>query len=814
MSVVESLVKLRGRSRAELAERSAQWLVASAERWGVRKTRELRPEELERGLDASAFGGAATLDAWFEQHRAGSATPFFAGLADRTATVAALRNLQPNAEQELLARTGRMLTGEFDLLGYRGLRYPLPIDWHLDPISGVRAPLEHWSRIAYLDPAVAGDHKAIWEINRHHILVSLGQAHWYTGDERFAIRALTWMEEWMDANPPKLGVNWASSLEIAFRGIAWVWTLHLLRESPHLTRQRFARAIGHLTLSARHLERFLSTYFSPNTHLTGEALGLYVLGTQLAPLAEARRWRSRGLAVLLDQLPRQVRADGVYFEQSTYYQRYTIDFYLHLVILAERCGDSVGERTPVLLQKMLECLQSIARPDGTIPLLGDDDGGCLLHLDGRGGQDIRAPLATAAALFNDPEFAFGAQGPSAELVWLLGPEGATRWRALQARAPGVGSRAFIVGGLFVMRDRWSADANVMVLDGGPHGASNCGHAHADALSFDLTVDGLPVLVDPGTFTYTDAKWRDSFRSTAAHNAVSVNGESSSEMLGPFAWRSIAATTLERWHASAVIDYFEGTHNGFERPNLHADVARRVLYAKSGYWIVRDLVTATSRFEAAATLQCAAGLTLEAGTDQAFTVRSADREVLRIHVLGPELTSAIEPGWVSPAYGVKVPTPRLRVNVHGAGPTTWDIVLASPRLQARVARRRGVGGDIVEVRHGAFVDTTVFSDGGEHPLIEGVETDADVFFLRRVAANSEPVEIFASGATRLTVDGVTISPLPGVFVAARESGEWRQQAVGASTPALDGRETSGTAHGERERGEMVVSSAAAFRTLSS
>ncbi len=814
MLVLRALAKLRGKSRAELTERGAQWLAASAERMGVRGARELERGELERGLGPLAEGGMATLDGWLERHRAGTATPFFAGLVDRDATVAALRSLVPNAEQEVLARAERMLRGEFDLLGYRGVRCPLPIDWHRDPISGVRAPRDHWSRIAYLDPAVAGDHKAVWEINRHHILVSLGQAYWYTGDERWAERALSWLDEWMDANPPKRGVNWASSLEIAFRGIAWVWTLHLLRDSRHLTRERFARAVGFLTLSARHLERFLSTYFSPNTHLTGEALGLYVLGTQLAPLTEASRWRSRGLAVLLDQLPRHVRPDGVYFEQATYYQRYTIDFCLHLLILAARCGDGVGEQVTALLERLLGCLQAMERPDGTIPLLGDDDGGRLLFLDGRGGEDIRAPLATAATLLGHGEFAFGAQGPSAELVWLLGPAGAERWRRLQPRAPLWGSRAFADGGMYVMRDRWTAGASLMVLDCGPHGVFNCGHAHADALSFDLTVDGHPVFVDPGTFTYTaDAEWRDHFRSTAAHNTVSINGKSSSEMQGPFAWRSIAASTLERWHASEVIDYFEGTHDGFERPAVHAEVARRVLYAKAGYWIVRDLVTATSRFEAAATFQCATGLSLERSEEPFLSVRSAEGDVLHVHVLGSHVTSLIESGWVARAYGVKEASPRLCVQVGGSGPVSWETVLASPRLRARVVRRRGVSGDIIEVRHGDFVDSTVFCDGGEHGIMEGVDTDADVFFLRRLAVSGAPCEVFASGATRLAVDGtdVAVSSLPSVFAAARLSGEWWPRAIGASAFALDPHEALGAvpAAPGRPTGEAVAVPGAAF-----
>jgi len=800
MVVSGALSKLRGRSKAEIVERGAQWLSASAERWGVRGGRELQPVELERRLDPAVLGGDATLDAWFQRHRAGQATPFFAGLVDRAATVRTLRELVPHAERELLERTARMLRGEFDLLGFRSLRCPLPIDWHRDPISGVRVPIEHWSRIDFLDPAVAGDHKGVWEINRHHVLVSLGQAYWYTGDERYADRALTWLDAWMDANRPKRGVNWASSLEIAFRGIAWTWTLQLLRESPGLTRERFARCIGFLTLSARHLERFLSTYFSPNTHLTGEALGLYVLGTQLAPLAESSRWRSRGLAVLKEQLPKQVRRDGVYFEQATHYHRYTIDFYLHLLILAKRCGDHVGEDVSSLLQKLIGCLQAIERPDGSVPVIGDDDGGRLHFLDGNESDDIRAPLATAAALFGDAEYAFGAQRPSAELVWLLGPAGAARWRELKPRAPLLGSRAFVDGGLYVMRDRWSPDASVMVLDCGPHGVYNCGHAHADALSFDLTVEGRSVLVDPGTFTYTmSAEWRDHFRSTAAHNTVSINGASSSEMQGPFAWRSTATSTMERWHASAAVDYFEGTHDGFERPDVDAEVRRRVVYVKAGYWIVRDQVAASSPFDATATFQCARGLSLEEKAPNTFLVRAEAQDVLQLHVLSHDGSSAIATGWVSSGYGVKVAAPRLVVRVHGSGSVSWDTVLAAPRLEALVERPQAASGETVYVRYGDVVDCIVFGDR-EGCVTEGVETDADLLFLRREAVSGEPLEVFVSGATRLIVNGMRVaaSHYPSAFAAAYVSGEWRRRSVGVSSQAQAADETLGSTPPAPER----------------
>ncbi|MFN8580277.1 MAG: alginate lyase family protein [Gemmatimonadaceae bacterium] len=785
MSVFTSLGRLRGRSRAELTERAAQFMAARAERWGLRDSREPSMAEVQRLLTGAAAGGRATLESWFSRVQAGD-SPMFQGLADRTQTIAALRTFAPAAEGVILSRAERMLRGEFDLLGYCGVTYALPIDWHLDPVRNVHAPDRHWSEIPFLDSSACGDHKAIWEINRHQVLVTLGQAYWYSGDERFAQQALAWMDEWMDANPPKRGINYASSLEVAFRAISWLWVLQLLRQSPSFTLPRFARAIGHLTIAARHLDRYLSTYFSPNTHLTGEALGLFLIGSQLAPVADAARWRDRGRDILLEQLPRHVQPDGIYFEQATYYQRYTAEFYLHLFA---HVGSDAATRETItpFLGALLESLESIMRPDGTIPLIGDDDGGRLMFLDGTGGDDIRGLLAAGGVALGRGDLAFGAAGGRADVVWLHGPRGVDAFGALSKAPPAQLSRAFMHGGILVMRDGWSSSASVMTIDCGPHGVYNCGHAHADALAFDLTVHGRPIFVDPGTYTYTaPLDERDRFRSTAVHNTLTVNGESSSRMNGPFSWTSIARSSIDRWHTSPRVDFFEGSHDGYERVGIHAEVVRTIVFVKDGYWIVRDRITGGRRYDAMATFQAAIGLDVVPQSSDVVAVVEAEsrRERLRLHAPGADQSVEIDVAWVSPAYGVRSAAARVRVRKQATGPLALDTVLSESTLDARVTRRRGPSSDVVDVRHGTLHDVMIFADGGEHPETDGVSTDADACWIRRDSSTGQAVECFATGATHLTIDGTPVAALPvsGAIAARFENGRWIRRHVGASSTA--------------------------------
>ena len=169
------------------------------------------------------------------------------------------------------------------------------------------------------------------------------------------------------------------------------------------------------------------------------------------------------------------------------------------------------------MKALLDHLMYITQPDGTTPLFGDDDGGRLIMLDRSPANDFRATLSTGAALFARPDYKFVAAGPAEETLWLLGVSGLESLDQVVEEEPAKNSVAFESGGYYVMRDGWTDTANYLLFDCGPHGWANCGHAHADALAFELSANGRPLLVDPGTCTYTGAKdLRDWFRSSAAH----------------------------------------------------------------------------------------------------------------------------------------------------------------------------------------------------------------------------------------------------------------------------------------------------------
>src|ERR1039458_3050929 len=249
-----------------------------------------------------------------------------------------LRKHLPDEAAEILRDADEICAHRFRLLGYENLDFTPnsgsgqgkenEIDWHLDPVHGKRAPLDPWFKIRFLDFAVVGDHKVTWELNRHQHLVTLAKARMLSGDEKYTRELVAQWRSWIKANPYPLGINWASALEVAFRSLSWIWVDQLLAGAGEAVKFR-TELLPALAFHGRYIERYLSTYFSPNTHLLGEAVALFFLGTLYPQMPGAARWKESGWRIVLREAGRQVRPVGVYFEQSLYYHVYALDFFLY-----------------------------------------------------------------------------------------------------------------------------------------------------------------------------------------------------------------------------------------------------------------------------------------------------------------------------------------------------------------------------------------------------------------------------------------------------------------------------------------------------
>jgi glycosyltransferase involved in cell wall biosynthesis len=779
-SFEHSMGKLWMMSLDELRVRSSQAVAAFAERWGWSSlTRVPSDRSLLRLLRPVRFGGKRikSTHALLEHFRARSEPGFFAAFEEQENIVGELRSRWPTAEKQIIDEAERIVAGRFDLLGLRDLNFGDPINWSLEPVSGKSAPSLHWSRLDYLDADIIGDKKIVWELNRHQYFVKLGQAYWLTNDEKYAETFIAHLDSWMDQNSPKVGINWASSLEIAFRSISWLWAFYFFRNSPKLNSATFNRALKFLYLNARHLETYLSTYFSPNTHLTGEALGLLYLGTLLPEFREAGRWRATGRKILVEQLARQVKPDGVYFEQSSYYHRYTTDFYTHMILLSRATQERLSSQVEDKLKALLDHLMYITRPDGITPFFGDDDGGRLMVLDRRPANDFRAALSTGAALFERSDYKFVAGELAEETLWLLGTEGARAFDRTKLQEPAEQSMAFPDGGYYVMRDGWHRKANYLLFDCGPHGADNCGHAHADALAIEVTTHGQPSLIDSGTYTYTGSKeLRDRFRGSSAHNVLMVDGEPSSLPAGPFSWTTTAKCEPLSWINERRFDYVAGRHYGYQRLSQPATITRSILFLKNDYWLMRDGMTSAGshqldlrfHFASGSNPQLEPGLKSTEGKRKPINggdrmvVEEAQEAGLQVIAFGPNGQWGREDGWVSNSYGEKAPAPVCIFSAKSEGSEELITLLLPYRSRAGtrfdVSEVEAIGGRAFEISSEDHCDLVLLRDARGSKQVETVRLVSDFNWtwarFSRVGDNV-PDELLVLDGQRLELDGKEI-----------------------------------------------------------
>jgi hypothetical protein len=659
----------------------------------------------------------------FESFRESWPKRFFDGacLAD---TPDALTTQIPEARDDAVRIADAACRGRFDLLGYRGLFFGDRVDWHLDPTSGRRIPLVHWSRLNPLDASAVGDSKVVWELNRHQWFVALGQAYRFTGNERYADAFAAYVRDWCRSNPPGMGMNWASSLEVALRLISWCWAFSLFRDSVKLRPELFVDMLREIWMHASHVERYLSYYFAPNTHLTGEALGLFYAGVLFPELRAAQRWRELGKRILVEQSERQIFQDGVYFEQSTCYQRYTIEIYLHFLILAAKNGVTIPTAVGERVQRMLDFFLWLRRPDMSVPQVGDADGGWLLPLASRRADDVRGVFSTAAVLFGRADYAWAAGGLAAETMLLLGPAASTRFESLAAAPPSTTpSRVFPHGGYVVMQSGWDREKHQLILDVGPVGGPRGGHGHADLLSVQCTAFGEPFVVDPGTFCYTaDPECRDFFRSTAAHSTVLVDGTDQAGPAGPFQWRSLPHAQLRRWASTERFDFADAWHHayrGLADPVTHR---RRVVFVKSRYWVLVDDVDGTAEHRVDLRFQFGP---MSIAVDSTLWARARRSSGLGLLVrpfttvpLRPEVIEGADRpirGWVSVDYGQRQPAPLLTYSASTRLPLRIVTLLYPVAdVSASLPKVTAIAGD------GAALVGLEFEDSGERVRFVGPE----------------------------------------------------------------------------------------------
>jgi heparinase II/III-like protein len=686
-----SIRTLAGRARRGLAKgpryvyrRLAESVLRRARRpWSRAYPFILTPDRVVRSC------GARSVDhLWQQQLEA----PFFLHAGDRDEWVREFTSRYPDTVASRIAAAEAVLRHEFDLLGSGPTVLGSPLPWHDDFKQHRRWPLSYSPDIEYLELDQPTDVKVPWELSRCQHFTALGQAYWLTGDERFADEFVAEVTNWVATNPWGFGVNWACAMDVALRACSWIWGFHFMGASRACAQPKFRRLfLKSLYLHGEHVATHLERGDVNGNHFLSDGVGLVFLGVFFRATPKGKQWLELGRSIVVDEIFAQTTDDGVDFEQSTSYHRLVLELFLTAYVLLDRAGASPPAEAWTRLERMLEFVAAYSKPDGLAPLIGDADDGRVQKLGSQRRNDHRYLMAAGAALFRRGEFKRGAGCFWDEAFWLLGPDGASRYDRVAEPSSAPSSSAFPHGGFYVLR---SPHAHLIVDCGEVGMRGRGGHGHNDILSFELWMNGANLITDCGAYTYTASRdWRNQFRSTAFHNTIQVEGEELNRFVSPDAlWQlhddarpvDVAWRTGDRDTNGDEVDVFRGGHTGYLRLRPPVRVIREIQMSRCHASVtIRDAVEGygrrrvTWRFhldpDVRATVEDDATVALSHPMAEASIRPSIGRHALSIR---------LRDGWVSPSYGVKVPTKVVEIDGEVELPMSVEFMISSTTESGR------------------------------------------------------------------------------------------------------------------------------------
>lgn len=459
-------------------------------------------------------------------------------------------------------------------------------------------------RHAWNDPVVA----KLWLYNLHYF----DDLNADGAEERVDMHRRLF-DRWIAENPPVAGNGW-EPYPVSLRVVNWIkWALR-----GNATDAAWQASLAQ---QVRWLRKRLEYHLLGN-HLFANAKALVFAGLFFAG-DEAGAWLEKGLALLRAQLAEQFLADGGHFELSPMYHAILLEDVLDLLQLARLYPGVLDDRDLAVLRAIAQhgmtWLETMTHPDGQL------------------------------ALFNDSALNIALPGVSLrQYAQVLGLE----WEPRQ-------DSQYLADSGYLRLANQDACLLLDVARVGPDYLP--GHAHADTLSFELSLGGARLFVNTGTSLYGVGEKRLYQRSTAAHNTLVVDGQDSSEVWGGF------RVARRAYPLELQFELGEGwascAHDGYRR------LPGRVTHHRSWYLRERELeivdVLTGSYHSAVACFHL-----------HPDVVVTSEGETLELTLAGVGVTFAVEGGILSvsedtwcPGFGDELPSRQIRVNQQADRLTT-------------------------------------------------------------------------------------------------------------------------------------------------
>ncbi len=498
-----------------------------------------------------------------------------------------------------------------------------PIDWHQDPKSGFRWSPTEWHRdIKY--GREGEDIILPWELSRMQHLPQLALA-WTQAEIRcafsedssetdpFILEFQNEIYDFIAHNPPRWGVNWYSPMDVAIRATNWLIAYDIFHSNGHTFPNEFEEVFqSSLMDHGRYI------WFHPEwdpilrtNHYLSDLAGLIFISLHLQPSSRTNRWLKFAARELIANILYQFHPDGSNFEASTCYHMLSteiiVDSLAAIFSLSKDRKKNLQKKlfqeidkglVPDIIYQRLKAihryLTDIVYTNGETIQIGDNDNGYFIKLlpervvkslfpeTERNHLYIEKQLSVLIDnlnSWNQKPYPNLRNGPL-DTILNAGLEGISGKQSEIIHSQGWSS--YPGTGLYIYHDE---NYHLIIRCGSIGQGGIGGHSHNDQLSITLSYNGTPFIVDPGTNVYSsDSQARMTFRSTAMHNTLCIEGYEQNTISPPekmlFAMGNLS-------HANGKFNedgHFIGRHSGYPSPHI-----RKIIPNPNGPIFIWDIL---------------------------------------------------------------------------------------------------------------------------------------------------------------------------------------------------------------------------------
>lgn len=410
--------------------------------------------------------------------------------------------------QQTIAKADKICDGIFAWFSYHAFEVGKIPNWFYNPFeaSTHTQQTKHWTEI---NDFAEGDIKITWELSRFDWLTDLARAYAVTKEQKYLSNINMLLEDWSKQNPHNVGPNWKCGQETSFRVMKMISTAYLLKQFNNPSDQ-LKKVI------CQHIERIEGNInyaiVQDNNHGSSEAIALYIGAAWLIKLGDKStqlyQFKKKGRKLLIGRIQKLIQANGTFSQRSLTYHRVlmdTLSFCLHMMhIMDEPPFDEATTNKLLALGEWQYKMTFGNNGDG--PNFGSNDGARIENLYNNDYRDFRPSTQLFFALLTKQRI-YDDISISEAMFWRCGSASLT----FPLRKIDFPEAEILDNQMLIIRNQ-----RAKLLLKIPEDTFRPGN---DAFHIDLWIDGKPVLIDAGTYSYNSGELTDAFKSVKSHNTI-------------------------------------------------------------------------------------------------------------------------------------------------------------------------------------------------------------------------------------------------------------------------------------------------------